>query len=117
MRRREFVRLLGAAAVSMPGLGHTQERGPVIGFLHQGSAEPSPNMNTFRTGLSEAGVENAIVEDRVADGHYDRLPALAAELVRNRVTVIAANFLPAALAAKGRNSNHSDCFSKRQRSN
>src|SRR5215831_11656265 len=54
-------------------------------------------------GLSEVGLvvgQNVTIEDRAADGHYNRLPALAAELVEHRVAVIAANYLPAALAAK-----------------
>jgi putative tryptophan/tyrosine transport system substrate-binding protein len=75
----------------------------VIGFLHQGSPEPLSLMNAFRKGLSEAGIidtQDVTIEDRAADGHYNRLPALAAELVEHRVAVIAANFLPAALAAK-----------------
>jgi putative ABC transport system substrate-binding protein len=60
-------------------------------------------MNAFRKGLSEVGIiedRNVAIEDRAADGHYDRLPALAAELVEHRAAVIAANFLPAAIAAK-----------------
>jgi hypothetical protein len=61
-----------------------------------------PNTTAFKKGLSEAGVgsQSVIIEDRPADGHYDRLPELAAELVAHKVAVIAANFLPAALAAK-----------------
>ena len=100
MKRREFISLLGAVTASLPCLGQAQERAAVIGFLHQGSAEPLPNITAFKKGLSEAGIDNPGIEDRVANGHYDRLPALAAELVRDQVTVIAANFLPAALAAK-----------------
>jgi putative ABC transport system substrate-binding protein len=60
-------------------------------------------MNAFRKGLSVVGMiegQNVAIEDRAADGHYDRLPALVTELVEHRVAVIAANFLPAALAAK-----------------
>ena len=60
-------------------------------------------MNAFRKGLSVVGMiegQNVTIEDRAADGHYDRLPALVTELVEHRGAVIAANFLPAALAAK-----------------
>jgi len=76
---------------------------PVIGFLHQGSPEPVALTNAFRQGLSEVGSidgRSVTIENRWAEGHYDRLPALAADLVGRRVAVIAANFLPAALAAK-----------------
>jgi putative tryptophan/tyrosine transport system substrate-binding protein len=102
-RRRHFLTLLGGAAVGWPLAARGQQPLPVIGFLHQGSLEPLSLMNAFRKGLSEAGIidtQNVTIEDRAADGHYDRLPALAAELVEHRVAVIAANFLPAALAAK-----------------
>jgi putative tryptophan/tyrosine transport system substrate-binding protein len=102
MRRRDFISILGSAAVTWP-LAARAQQWPVIGFLHQGFAEPPSLMNAFRKGLSELGFvegQNVTIEDRAADGHYDRLSALAAELVQRRVAVIAANFLPAALAAK-----------------
>jgi putative tryptophan/tyrosine transport system substrate-binding protein len=103
LRRREFITLLGGAAASRPLATRAQQPLPAIGFLHQGSAEPLTLMNAFRKGLSEVGIidgQDVTIEDRAADGHYDRLPALAVELVERRVAIIAANFLPAALAAK-----------------
>jgi putative ABC transport system substrate-binding protein len=76
---------------------------PLIGFLHQGSPDPPAMTNAFSQGLNETGISegrNVVIEHRWADGQYDRLPALAADLVSHRATVIAAAFLPAALAAK-----------------
>jgi len=100
--RRELIAALGSAA-ALPLAARAQQSLPVIGFLHQGSRESLPLMNTFKKGLSQVGIiegQNATIEERAADGHYERLPALATELVEHRVAVIAANFLPAALAAK-----------------
>jgi putative tryptophan/tyrosine transport system substrate-binding protein len=103
MRRRDFIGLIGGAVAAWPRAARTQQSLPVIGFLHQGSLPPPPLTAIFRKGLVEAGVvegQSIRIEQRAADGQYDRLPALAADLVNRQVTVIAADFLPAALAAK-----------------
>jgi putative ABC transport system substrate-binding protein len=103
MRRRDFIGSIGGAMLSAPRAARTQQSLPTIGFLHQGSLPPPPVMAIFRKGLVEAGVvdgQSIPIEQRPADGQYDRLPALAADLVSRQVTVIAADFLPAALAAK-----------------
>jgi putative ABC transport system substrate-binding protein len=101
--RRDLGILLSGAMAAWPLQASGQQPLPVIGFLHQGFREPPSLMNAFIKGLSVVGMiegQNVTIEDRAADGHYDRLPALVAELVEHRVAVIAANFLPAALAAK-----------------
>jgi putative ABC transport system substrate-binding protein len=101
MRRREFITLLGGMAV-WPLATHAQERVPVIGFL--GSAAPEC-LQAFRRGLAEVGFvegRNVQIEFRWASNQLDRLPQLAQELVRRRVTLIAAPGNTAAtLAAKG----------------
>jgi putative ABC transport system substrate-binding protein len=105
MRRREFIRLLGGAAVAWPMAARAQQAGmPVIGFLHQGSVEAYSQMLVeFRQGLKDVGFvegQNVSIEFRWAGGQYARLPELAADLVRRQVTVITAALLPAAEAAK-----------------
>ena len=93
MRRREFITLLGGAVV-WPFAVNAQQALPVVGFLSSRSPEESAHLvEAFRGGLTDGGFiegQNVSLEFRWAHGDYDRLPALAAELVNRRVNVIAA---------------------------
>jgi putative tryptophan/tyrosine transport system substrate-binding protein len=105
MRRREFITLLGGAAAAWPIVARGQQPAlPVVGFINSSSPRDLDyRVISLRRGLGDVGYiegQNVAIEYRWAEGHYDRLPSLAADLVRRRVAVIAVTSTPGAMAAK-----------------
>jgi putative tryptophan/tyrosine transport system substrate-binding protein len=106
LNKREFITLLGGAATAWPLTARAQQPVmPVIGLLDTGGVDSNTGfLRPFREGLGEAGYfegQNVAIEYRWAEGQYDRLPELAADLVRRKVTIIAIpSSTPASVAAK-----------------
>jgi putative ABC transport system substrate-binding protein len=104
MRRRDFVTLLGGTAVTWPLAAHAQQPAmPLIGFVNSASSDGyAPMVAAFRQGLKETGYvegQSVAIEYRWANGQYDRVPAMAAEMARHQAAVIVAN-TPGVLAVK-----------------
>src|SRR5438552_14743889 len=104
MNRRTFIALLGGAAAGPIALRAQERATPVVGFIGSGSLQTYETFVTaFRQGLQETGYfehQNMKIEYRWAEGQYERMPGLAADLVHLQVSAIAAGSLAAALAAK-----------------
>jgi putative ABC transport system substrate-binding protein len=104
LRRRDFITALSGGVIGLPLAAWAQAQLPVVGYINAASPDNSADLvDAFRQGLKEAGYvehQNVAIEYRWAEGHYDRLPGLAADVVRRGVTVIAATSTPVALAAK-----------------
>ncbi len=115
MTRRELMLVLGGATIAAGALRAQQKAMPVIGFLHFASPGPfAPFVAAFQKGLGETGYvegQNLVIEYRWAEGRYDRLPALAADLVGQKVDVIVAAGPPSARAAKSATSTIPIVFS------
>ena len=105
MRRRELVPLLVGTLASARALRAQQRAMPVVGYI----VVASPDLAAFRQGLSDTGYvegQNLAIEFQSAEGHYDRLPALAAHFVDRKVDVIVVGSTPGIAAAKAASADH-----------
>jgi len=104
VRRRDLVTLIGGVAATWPFAARGEQPLPVVGFVNAASAKSyTRQLAAFLTGLSETGYivgQNVAIEYRWADGQNDQMPAIVADLIRQKVSVIAATSTPAAIAAK-----------------
>jgi putative ABC transport system substrate-binding protein len=105
MRRRDFIKVITGSAVGWPLAANAQQSIPVIGYLSGWSADDAPEYLTyFRRGLAETGYtegRNVIIEFRFAEGNFERVPELVADLVRRKVSaIVIPNTTASAVAAK-----------------